>query len=203
MNCDEAQELFGLATDMPLHDLKRRLFEQHMATCRDCAAEFEVWKESHHLIIKLQAEFTEFQAEAINRNVMDRIYRESPWLIPDQGQPFAVSGSTRKRFSLWIAGFVMVFLCSFLYFTIFYQHEGNETASSSISTGIIPTGIANSSSLISEPYTYDMPSPHNGGIMDPLVISMSPSHPQYWMILSILGVGMALFSLSRVSKIRR
>ncbi|WP_145947631.1 anti-sigma factor [Paenibacillus sp. Y412MC10] len=200
MNCDEAHSLFGIVLDLEEDDPRRIELEQHTATCSDCQAELALWKESRLLMMELQEEPTEEQAEEINRNVMDRIYRESPWLIPDQSKPFAVPASTRKRMSWWIAGFVMVFLVSFLYWAIMDKPFVKETAEA-VPTGILPTGIAGSS-VVTEQVSYVIPKT-NSGIIEPLVAGMGPTHPQYWMILSVLGVGMALFSLGRVSRIRK
>lgn len=200
MNCDEAQELFGIVSDMKAYDPRRLKFEQHTATCSDCAAEFELWNESRQMILNLQEEKTEAQAEEINRNVMDRIYRESPWLIPDQSKPFAVPAATRRHLSLWIAGLLMVFLCSFLYIMFMDKPNINETAEATAS-GILPTGIAGTS-IVTEQVSYVIPKT-NSGIIEPLVVGMGPTHPQYWMILSALGVAMALFSLRRVSRIKK
>lgn len=199
MNCNEAHELFGLVSDMVAHDPRRLEMEQHMADCSDCTDEFELWKESRLLLLDLNEEPSVELAEEINRNVMDRIYRESPWLIPDQSKPFEVPAATRKHLSLWIAGFVMVFLCSFLYLMMLDKPEIKETAD--VSTGILPTGIAGST-LVTGQVDYIIPHT-NSGIIEPFVVGMGPSHPQYWMVLSVLGVAMALFSLRRVSRIRR
>ncbi|KHF35346.1 hypothetical protein CM49_02395 [Paenibacillus sp. P1XP2] len=139
MTCDEAQELFGLISDLNENDPRWRQLEMHMTTCSDCAAEFDLWMESHSYILELQEEASEEKAEEINRNVMDRIYRESPWLIPDKGKPFDVPAATRKRLSLWITGFVMVFLCSALYFLLMDKPHPKETADAA--TGILRRGL--------------------------------------------------------------
>ncbi|MCJ8011070.1 anti-sigma factor [Paenibacillus sp. KQZ6P-2] len=200
MTCDEAQEIFGLVPDMKEHDPRRRLLEEHLSTCSDCTAEYELWVESHSFMMSMQEEVSEEQAEEINRNVMDRIYRESPWLIPDQSKPFEVPAATRRHLSLWIAGFVMVFLCSVLYVVFMDKPHVKETAEAA--TGILPTGIAGNANLVSDQFSYDIPAV-NSGIIEPFVVGIGPSHPQYWMILSVLGVAMALFSLRRLSHMRK
>ena len=200
MTCDEAQEIFGLVSDMDEHDPRRRRLMTHIATCSDCAAEYVLWQESLRFIVNLQEEPSDEAAEEINRNVMDRIYREAPWLIPDQGKPFDVPAVARRHLSRWIAGFVMVFLCSFLYFMLMDKPDVQETAEAA--TGILPTGIAGHATIASERFSYDIPAA-NSGIIDPLVVSMGPTHPQYWMILSVLGVAMALFSLRKLSHMRK
>ncbi|HEY2492586.1 MAG TPA: anti-sigma factor [Paenibacillus sp.] len=200
MKCWEAQELFGLMWDLPVDDPRRLMLQQHLSTCSDCTAEFQLWEESHHLIqILSDDEVTDTQLEAMNRNVMERIYRESPWLIQDHSKPFAVSGITRRHLSMWIAGCLMLFLVSFLFFMMMGNPSSEDTPSAN---GILPTGIAGSSTLLQQQEKLNLPD-LNSGIIEPLVITMGPSHPQYWMLLSILSVALALFSLSRLSRIRR
>jgi hypothetical protein len=198
MTCDEAQEIFGLISDLIETDPRWSELEAHMAMCCDCSAEFDLWMESHSCVLDLQVEASEEKAEEINRNVMDRIYREAPWLIPDQSKPFAVPASTRRHLSLWIAGSMMIFLCSILYFVFMSKESPNEPAEAV--TGIMPTGVAGSADM--SQFSYDIPVT-NSGIIEPFVVGMGPSHPQYWMIISVLGVAMALLSLRRLSHMRK
>lgn len=200
MKCCEAQELFGLMWELPIDDPKRLVLEQHIATCSECSAEFQFWEESQWLIQDLDYEITEMQAESINRQVMDRIYNESPWLIQDKSKPFAVSGTTRRRISLWITACLMVFCISFFFF-IMMDRSASKTEPVP-SNGILPTGIAGNPSILPQNGTYIIPE-LNSGIIEPLVVSMGPTHPLYWMVFSILSVALALFSLKRLSRIRR
>ena len=54
-------------------------------------------------------------AEQINRNVMDRIYRDFPWLVEETSKSRAVSRVFRKRLTLMIAGFwLCLYAASFI-----------------------------------------------------------------------------------------
>lgn len=200
MKCCEAQELFGLMWDIPSEDPKRRMLEQHIATCSECSAEFQFWEESRLLIQDLDMEITEEQSESVNRQVMDRIFNESPWLIQDKGKPFAVSGATRRRISLWISACIMLFLISFFFFIM--MDRSTQSVEPVPTNGIFTTGVAGNPSNLLENGSYIIPE-LNSGIIEPLVVSMGPTHPLYWMVLSILSVALALFSLRRLSHIRR
>ena len=196
MKCCEAQELFGLMWDMSIDNPKRLMLEQHIATCSECSAEFELWEESRLLMHDLSDEWTELRSESINRQVMDRIFSESPWLIQDQSKPFEVPVATRQRLTVWIVSCLMLFFISFLLFiTVDPSKSKMEIVSSN---GILPTEIAGSSTEV----TYIIPE-LNSGIIEPLVISMGPTHPLYWMVLSTMSVALALYSLRRLSRIRR
>lgn len=199
MNCSEAQELFGIAWDLPQNDPRSHMLMEHLATCSACAEEFQVWEASREIFFDLDMEELQDQAEEVNRAVMDRIYRESPWLIPDQSKPFAISDKVRKHLSIWITCCVFVFLLSMSYFMVGDQFWGEEKVQNN--TGILPTGIAGTPSLVPE-YELTHITSVNSGIIEPFVVGMSPTHPQYWMILSIVSVALALFSLRRLNRNR-
>jgi hypothetical protein len=143
----------------------------------------------------LKEEISEERAEVINVKVMERIYLESPWLMPGDGKSAGTSAIVRHRLSLWIACFLAVFLSSVLYFTMFRTPADITVAHS----GIVETGVAGSMEWTS---TYPILG-SEGGIIEPLVVNMGPTHPQYWMMLSMLGVGFAVFSLTRLNRYRR
>ncbi|MCL6602369.1 MAG: zf-HC2 domain-containing protein [Paenibacillus sp.] len=196
MNCREAQDYIPLLWDAPPTDTRRIRLEDHIAGCPYCASEWAIWQESSMLIHEIKEEVSEERAEVINASVMERIYLESPWLLPGDGKSAGNSTVFRRRISLWIACFLAVFLCSFLYFTMF-KVQPNLTISES---GIVDTGVAG----LSVNWTSSYPATaSDNGIIEPLVASMGPSHPQYWMMLSMLGIALSVFSLTRLNRYRR
>lgn len=205
MKSKKAEELFGVAQERSEQDPRRKRAKRQAGSREHCSdeTEWELQKESRSALQHMSYEVTDEQAEAINRRVMDRIYEESPWLVPGEHRRSRVSPAARKYMSVWIAGFLAVFLCSFLFLNL----NGSPAPEASTShtalkdTGILPTGVLENESL-SENYKYDIPVPKNG-IMDPLVVSMVPTYPQYWMFLSILAVALALFSLGWIHRVRR
>ncbi|MBT2288573.1 zf-HC2 domain-containing protein [Paenibacillus albidus] len=196
MNCREAQDLIPLMWDAPPTDPKRILLERHIANCSYCAAEWEQWEESVLLMQEVKVEVSEESAEAINVKVMERIYLESPWLMPGDGKSAGTPAVFRRRISLWIACFLAVFISSFLYFTM-VKTPSNTTVAQS---GIVETGVAGVSLWQS---SYPASLSEGGGIVEPLVVSMGPAHPQYWMMLSFLGIGLSVITLTRLNRYRR
>lgn len=194
MNCREAQECIPILWDAPSNNPRRTLLEQHIVTCPYCAAEWAMWQESSQLMHDMKEDISEERAEAINVKVMERIYLESPWLLPGDGKSAGTSTIARYRLSVWIACFLAVFLSSFLYFTMF------RTDSPTDQSGIVETGVAGISLEWQSSYPIVA---SEGGIIEPLIVSMGPTHPQYWMLLSMLGIGFALFSLTRLNRFRR
>lgn len=196
MNCREAQECIPLLWDAPPTHPRRILLERHIESCPYCTAELLLWQESSHLMQDMKEEVSEERAESINIRVMERIYLESPWLMPGDGKSPGTSAIFRHRLSLWIACFLAIFLSSFLYFTMI-KTPANTTVAQS---GIVETGVAGISMELESSYPENI---SQGGIIEPLVVSMGPTHPQYWMILSMLGVALSVISLVRLNRYRR
>ncbi|MGG1876954.1 MULTISPECIES: anti-sigma factor family protein [Paenibacillus] len=195
MTCEEAQQLMEIVWDLPEHDLRRRRLQDHLQGCRSCAAEYEMWVESMEMVHSLKHEVSDIEAENVNRNVMDRIYRDFPWLVEETSKSSAISRVFRKRLIIWIAGFLALFVSSLLYFAL--TGSSSEPQPEAAPTGIIPTGVAGSNYG-----SYNIPKT-NSGIIDPFVAGMKPTEPEYWMVLSILGVGLALIFLRRLNRVRR
>ncbi|PYE51324.1 zf-HC2 domain-containing protein [Paenibacillus barcinonensis] len=200
MNCNEAQELFALVWDLPESHPQRIAFHAHLARCEECSAQFEVWEEAQLLLHSIPVPVTEQQAERVNRNVMDRIYAESPWLLPEEAKVNRFSAAIRKHMSLWIAAFLAIFLCSFLYMAMFKPEVSEAEKSNVVTTGILETAVAGSKSSASGLYQYNIPQADKGSIIEPFVVSMAPTYPEYWMGLSLLAIGMALYSLGRMHR---
>lgn len=186
--------------DLPDEDPRRQRLNGHVKTCSACAAEYELWLQSLNMVHALEEEdIPGIDSERINRNVMDRIYRDFPWLVEETSKSRAVSRVFRKRLTLWIAGFLALFVCSFIYFAVIGSPA--EPKPEADATGIIPTGIADTGQSLTAK-DYNIPKT-NSGIIDPFVVGMSPTEPQYWMLLSLLGVGLAMYFLMRLNRVRR
>ncbi|MDO7905051.1 anti-sigma factor [Paenibacillus sp. JX-17] len=208
MKCREAKEVFGLLEELPEHDLRRIRAKRHVEQCPVCSSEQEEWEELRLLMMSIPDEVTDAQAEAVNRNVMNRIYAESPWLVPGEVKQTRVPPVIRSHLRLWIAAFVALFLCSFIYWMTDQPVAHEQAADSAAAqhetvqaTGILPTGIAGSPQT-AEQFNYNIPVPKNG-ITDPLVVSMAPAYPQYWMALSLLALCLAIVSIRWVHRVRR
>ncbi|WP_410768377.1 zf-HC2 domain-containing protein [Fontibacillus sp. BL9] len=200
MNCREAQELFGLLPDLPEHHPQRKMLEWHILGCESCAAEYQIWSESLDAVQALPIEVSEEQAEAVNRKVMDRIYAESPWLAPDIRDK-GYSRRIRRRVSIWAACFLAVFLFSTLLFALGGSVKENQA--SKPSTGIVPAAVAAADTTeMSQDFAFALPGVSRG-IVEPFVVQLGPAYPQYWMLLSMAGMALALISWKGIRRYRR
>jgi len=200
MNCREAQELFGLLPDLPEHDPQRKLLEWHILGCESCAAEYQLWMDSMDVLQALPVEVSDEQAEAVNRKVMDRIYAESPWLAPDIRDK-SYGRRLRRRVSIWAACFLAVFLFSTLLFAIGGSVKTDQAANKP-ATGIIPAAVAAGDTGTSGDFAFALPGVSRG-VVDPFVVQLGPAYPQYWMLLSMAGMVLALVSWKGIQKYRR
>lgn len=191
--------MFGLMRDLPEQDPQRRMLEWHLLGCESCAADYQQWEESLDMLQYIPVEATEERAEAVNRRVMDRIYAESPWLAPDVKR--GVTRRFRRRIVVWAASFLAVFLCSFVF--LLMDQTGDHQAAEP-RTGILPTAVAaaGSDSEISEEFSFALPTVSRG-IVEPFAVQMGPAYPQYWMVLSMAGMLLALFSWKGIRRTKR
>ncbi len=191
--------MFGVMPDLPEHHPQRKMLEWHILGCESCAAEYQIWTESLDAVQALPIEVSEEQAESVNRRVMDRIYAESPWLAPDIRDK-GYARRIRRRVTLWSACFLAVFLFSTLLFFIggtLEQKEANKPA-----TGIVPAAVVSADTEISGDFTFKLPTVSRG-VVEPFVVQLGPAYPQYWMLLSMAGMALALVSWKGIRRYRR
>lgn len=199
MTCKEVQEAFGWIWDLPESHPERKRVEWHLRGCEECSAELEIWQESLDIVHNLPLEISEERAEAVNRRVMDRIYAESPWLA--EGKKTAAERLFRSRLKMWASGFLVVFLMSVVLFMFSGSMPG--TQHESVPSGLIPTAVAGSESVSGTNASVDLTSVSvSSGIVDPFVVGMTPVYPQYWMVLSMVALVLALFALRGFRKVR-
>ncbi|MBA9085337.1 hypothetical protein FHR92_001803 [Fontibacillus solani] len=199
MNCKEARELFGLIPDLPEHHPQRKLMEWHVLGCESCAAEYQIWLESSEAVNSLPIEISEEQAEVVNRRVMDRIYAESPWLAPDV-RDTSYTKRIRRRVVIWASCFLVLFLCSSILFVVGGWAKNNSQVKPM--TGVLPAAVATTDSDMSSDFSFVLPT-ESRGIVDPFVVQLGPTYPQYWMLLSTAGLVLAFVSWKGIRRYRR
>ena len=173
--------------------------EQHGA-----AFDSEDFSDLDDLLRESSLELPSMDAERMNRRVMDRIYEESPWLLPGETKTYASQHRFRSRAAIWIGALLAVFLVSFVYLAGWGGTERPEGASENVPAGVImqpltvEAGVSESAdSGVDEEQASDR------GIIEPLFAQIGPTHPQYWMFLSLTGMGLALLALTRLATMRK
>jgi hypothetical protein len=195
MKCDQAQEWFGLVWDLPEDDPERLIFEAHLAECDRCAEEFRIWEESETMLRRLQiADAEQDPDERINRSVMERIYEEDFWLLPVKDRTYRWSESFRRGVAAAMACCLAMFVCAFVYMAIGSPEKEATDAQIAKLTGMLDTiSSIDGAEPISVEFYQDMPV---ASISGPVVLTVVPTYPQYWIALSILGMIMTLLTIN-------
>lgn len=104
MKCSEIQELFGVYWDLPNDDLRRTAVDEHIATCAECAEEFQIWEESTILIrtAAIDSELPDYEP-MVSGKVMSRIYEDESWRIPVSERMYTISYKLRRNLTAVIA----------------------------------------------------------------------------------------------------
>ncbi|RED60427.1 anti-sigma factor family protein [Cohnella lupini] len=199
MKCEEAAEWFGIYRDLPEDSAERLAVDLHVHGCSECAEEFSIWEESALLIQELPfneaLEDEPVSSEWMNQNVMNRIYSEQSWYMPAVRRTYSFSFAFRKKVAGILAALFALFVCGFLY-TAFGRIGGT----SEDGTALIDSANAFAAS-------------HQGGdsihlevpmasLSDPIMLTVSPATPEYWVAFSIVGMIMTLLILNWFSRVR-
>lgn len=200
MNCDETRELFGSIMDLPSDHPERVAFDWHIMSCESCSAEYAIWQESLEMIQDYAHEVTYEQGEAINRSVMARIFADRDSLVDALETGTQTSRSFRSRLVMWATGCFIVFLCSSLFF-IFSTSTTGQGDKITNQTGILPAAVATTGVDSTGAISLNL-SNVSRGIVTPFVAHIGPTYPQYWMILSLAGMALVLFSWKGLRRIK-
>ncbi|SDR80477.1 hypothetical protein SAMN05444162_0081 [Paenibacillaceae bacterium GAS479] len=196
MKCEEVQEALGFYWDLPDGDFVKRSVDLHLKHCTACRQEYELWEESERLIrefaFEQEMEASE-TAEDVNRAVMERIYAEDQ-LDWNLRRRFSLSRQLGSRFSAAIAACLAMFTTSMLYVLLDRGNSGAEA------TGLLDTANASASAMFKASFSSDIPIAR---VSDPFILSLVPRTPQYWIILSILGLVMTMLMMGWLSRIRK
>ncbi|MCM3783998.1 hypothetical protein M3231_13535 [Neobacillus mesonae] len=197
MNCSDAREHMAMIWDLPAHHAIRQDLMQHIKGCQACASEYEKWTELYELIPLTAEQVPDKKIKSMHTKVMDRIYKDNPNIQKSVARTYTMSTVTNHRFSIWISACLALFLCSLVLMTSNLNFSHNEVIQHE--SGIVPTVVASSTTSFSTIHHEDI---GRTGIMDPLVAGMK-AYPEYWMIFSLIALGVALFSLRRIHHVRR
>ena len=104
----------------------------------------------------LEHEIPDMDPEQINRNVMDRIYRDFPWLVEETSKSRAVSRVFRKRLTLMIAGF---WRCLYALRLFCGNRQSAGASSGSGNDRDHPNGVADTAQTLNSQDEYKIPKP--------------------------------------------
>lgn len=198
MKCEEASEWFSVYRELPESSPERLAVDAHIAGCPECAEQFRWWDESADLISRLpmmdEIETGDWQSDSINRDVMNRIYTEQSWYMPAVRKTYAFTQGFRMKIAVLLSGLLALFGCAFLY-TAWNRLSGGDGHA----VGVMESANAYSIGDGVSAQTVVVPV---ASLSDPIVLHVSPSMPEYWVALSLLGMIMMLLILNWFSRVR-
>ncbi|MBD2845148.1 hypothetical protein IDH44_08085 [Paenibacillus sp. IB182496] len=198
MNCVQVQEKLGVYWDLPADDPERQAMDRHFDACELCAEQFQMWEESEAMIRNLSDETVEIgPVDRLNRSVMDRIYAEQSWAKPVTERKYNITAAFRSKVAALIAACLALCVSGLIFVVVHYAEPAPELAAVN---GLFDTVNANDGLAIVSAKMYDeIPI---ASISDPLMLSMMPTVPEYWVALSLLGIVTMLLMLNWLSRTR-
>lgn len=200
MNCNEAQEKFGIYWDMSEDECDRLNLDAHLLNCEACSEQFKLWEESEEMIRSFSDDADLIgPTEHVNRNVMDRIYSEQSWLMPVPSKSYQFSVSFRRNLAIIIAACMAMFACSLFVFMFDQQKTSTKEEIAHLSGLMESVNASSDNVLVTAGFYAEVPV---ASISDPFVLKVMPAFPQYYVALSLLGLIMALLMLNWLSRTR-
>lgn len=204
MNCSEIQELFGVYFDLPTDDRRRIRVNEHLLTCSECLEEFHLWEESSDLIRSLQSVSTlEVGSVGISGRVMDRIYQDESWRMPVSSKIYSIPYRLRWKLTAFVAMVLAVFALSFFYSLTGAGSREAITPDNANLFGFHQAASASYSadeSLNVHSLTRTAVASVSANMMEPIKLGSLHSYPDYWLVISILGLVGALLTMNWLSR---
>lgn len=202
MNCNEVKERFFEYWDLPETDPGREQVNEHINKCAACAEEFELWEASSNLIQTSSPIFTEetTTTSPISSSVMHRIYADEAWRMPVPDRIYSISYKLRRNLTAVISFCIALFMISFIY-SVVYEPAPEVLAFE----GLIPVASAvaetNSGAAASSTTLQGVPV---ASISEPFILGMNPikTYPDYMVVMSLLGIVIALLIMNWFSRIK-
>ena len=208
MNCEKVREWFGEYWDLPEDDIRRHSLNEHIAECSHCAQEFKLWQESHELILKAQSSASSITmppppSVSIAERVMDRIYKDEAWRRPVADRIYSFSYKLRRNLTM-ILSFCMAMFTVSLVHSLFNRTKGDLPARTEEFTGLMPVANAVANSGSSSSVFESLEGVPVASISDPLILRIGhvPSSPDYFLVLSILGIIFTVLIMNWFARIK-
>lgn len=192
--------------DLPNDDLRRTAVDEHIATCAECAEEFQIWEESTILIrtSAIENELPDYEP-MVSSKVMNRIYEDESWRIPVTERMYTISYKLRRNLTAVFALFLALFVFSFL-FAIVYDGTPQSTmaaADNSLYDLQAPQAMKSTGAESMNGHKMvDAVASLNPSFMEPLRFQVGPIHsyPHYLLVVSILGLIATIIVMNWLSR---
>lgn len=201
MRCEEVQDLLVEYWDMSEKDSRRIAVDQHIQQCELCAEEYKIWQESAELIKSTSVySVPAGMASPTSSSVMRRIYKDESWRVPVHTRIYHISFRLRRHLTIAMS-FFLALMCLSLYFAVSTVPNEETVAFSPILPVASAASTEGGLQLTSGAVLEGVPV---ASISDPLMLTFGPveTDPNYWMVLSLLGIVTTLLVMNWLSRIR-
>ncbi|GFZ89822.1 hypothetical protein GCM10008018_40090 [Paenibacillus marchantiophytorum] len=206
MKCSEIQELFGVYWDLPNNDLRRAAVDAHIATCTECAEEFQIWEESTMLIrtATIESDLADYEP-MVSSKVMNRIYEDESWRMPVSERIYAISYKLRRNLTAVIAFCLALFVFSFLFAVVYdgTPQSSIAAADNSLFDMQAPQALKSTTTESMNGHKMgDAVASLNPSFMEPLRFHVGPIHsyPHYMLVVSLLGLIATIIIMNWLSR---
>lgn len=204
MNCSHIGDLLTTYWDLPEHDLRRMLVDEHIKECPDCAEEFRLWEESKDLIRFTMEEEDLLQepiAASTSSIVMKRIYEDESWRVPVSEKLYNFSFGMRKKLTGIIAFCLSLFICS-MFYSILTEPKTNTKPAVVMDASVFGMQSPQMISTGGESLNVHNMSSAVASISEPFMYKMGPiqTYPDYLLALSIVGLVCTLLIMNWLSR---
>ncbi|UKS30584.1 zf-HC2 domain-containing protein [Paenibacillus sp. HWE-109] len=206
MKCSEIQELFGVYWDLPNNDLRRAAVDAHIATCTECAEEFQIWEESTMLIrtATIESDLSDYEP-MVSSKVMSRIYEDESWRMPVSERIYAISYKLRRNLTAVIAFCLALFVFSFLFAVVYdgTPQSSIAAADNSLFDMQAPQALKSTTTESMNGHKMgDAVASLNPSFMEPLRFHVGPIHsyPHYLLVVSLLGLIATIIIMNWLSR---
>lgn len=203
MTCDEMQKAINEYWDLPDNDLKRKQINDHIKHCAACAEDYSLWEQSISLIQQSSTCDETAEKSSISDQVMSRIYAEEGWREPIPHRIYSISYQMRRKLTMTIAFFLSLFMLGFVY-SIMYEPEP-ETMYYTFEGGVMPIASAIGNTGAKDSITgATLQGVPMASLSDPFLLSVSSiqSHPDYIVVLSLIGIVCTLLIMNWLTRVR-
>ncbi|GIP37454.1 hypothetical protein J31TS4_07340 [Paenibacillus sp. J31TS4] len=215
MECTQIQEWIAEYFDLPEEEQRRQAVDRHIEHCDSCREEWTIWQESLLFLesegqmipeeaVPLPDRLQEQPAPSVASRVMGQIYEQESWRIPVAERIYSLPYKLRRNMLIMVAFCLALFLFSFVYAIGGPGSKNELLAQDGDKFGLHPTASA------SGPTSYEpMVAKQMAGssfaatsLIEPLKLGPIQTNPNYWIVVSLLGLIGTLLIMNWLSRIR-
>ncbi|GIP32407.1 anti-sigma factor [Paenibacillus sp. J2TS4] len=206
MKCADIQEWLEMYTELPEEDERRLRVEEHVKHCTDCEQELKIWIDSAEWIAEAEMS-NQVREAAVERSeyssqVMTRIYEQESWRLPVSDRIYSISYKVRRKLTAFISFCLALFMFSFLYSLVNRESPDSQADSGVFGFHQAVSAAGNSAEPSMHLQSLSSNVSYGKMVIEPLKLGPIQSYPDYFLVVSFLGLIAALLIMNWLSRTR-